>query len=725
VSVAAAVGVERTDERAVSFEVRRDGVALVTIDEPRDPQGILHPAFRSQLGTAVARIDGDASVAAAVLVGGRADGFAAGVTLRLLKAVQFASDAEELVWELSQVLRRLAGLRKPVVSAVRGPVVGGALEIALACQSIIASDDATFAMSAVRAGLVPGTNGMLRVASRAGLRVAIDLAVDGGRLTAGEALAAGLVDDVCARAILVDAAARRARALVGKPPQPAPGRSGFFARAVEGNPLARHILLRGARERIRAKGGASSASAEQALNVLERFATSGFDAAARAEAKAFGELVVSESAHRLAELAFATGAVERDSGVDDGAAPRTVRHVAVIGGGAVGTDAAFLTLAAGATVRLKERDDKLAGLAMRRVKSLWDARIAEGGSTEREAEQAFARLTSTTDFSGVRHADAVLEAVPEDLGLKRAILRDVEALVAPACVYVSTTTSIPIARIAEAASRPERVVGMHFVQSPARASLVEVVRTDRAESWAIATAVALGKRQGNAAIVVKDGPGFYAMRVFTRLVIEALLLVGEGVAVDAIDAAATDWGFVSGPLRALDDVGVDVVARVAQGLNAAHGSRMAPPGSLARLVAAERFGRANRRGFYRYAPDSDEVGLTRSATVDRRAYDVLRVTPGTRLPLEEIQMRCALAVVNEAIRCLGDGVLRSPRDGDVGAVFGLGFPPFRGGPFRYVDAVGAPDILRRVQSYADRFGERWLPAPRLVHLAKRGDRFFG
>ena len=734
-SVAPTLAVERPDDRAVSLEVRRDGVALVTVDEPRDPQSLLHPAFRSQLGTAISRIDADAAIAGAVLVAGRADGFAAGVNLRLLKAIQFATDAEEMAWELGQVLRRLAALRKPVVAAVRGAVVGGRFEIALACHAIVAGDDSTFSLPAVRAGLVPGANGLLRVASRAGLRVALDLGVEGARLNAVEAMAAGLVDDVCAGPILVDAAARRAKALVGRIPRGPTARSGFFARAVEGNLIARRVLFRNAYERARADIGTVPAAAEQAIHVLETYASKGFDAAGRVEAKAFGELVVSEAAHRLAELAFAARAVERDSGVDDGVAPRAVRHVAVVGGGAIGAAIAFWTVGAGPSVRLKEKDDKLAGLAMRNVRALLDARVAAKETTTLVADQAFARLTSTTDFSGVRHADVVVEAVPEDIALKRAILHDVEALVAPTCVVASTTASIPIARISEAASRPDRVVGMHYVRlrSQSKALLVEVVRPDRASSWAVATAVALAKRQGKATIVVKDGPGFYTMRVFTRFVSEALHVVGEGVATDVVDSALKGWGFADGPLQALDELVVDFVARIAHGLHGAQGSRMTPPGSFARLLAAERLGKSNGRGFYRYgredgtspaAPGRGRTWTDKPGAVDPRAYEVLRVTPGTRLPLEEVQMRCALSFVNEAVRCLGDGVLRSPRDGDVAAVFGLGFPAFRGGPFRYVDTLGAPDVLRRVQSYADRFGERWEPAPRLVHLAKKGDRFF-
>jgi 3-hydroxyacyl-CoA dehydrogenase/enoyl-CoA hydratase/3-hydroxybutyryl-CoA epimerase len=231
--------------------------------------------------------------------------------------------------------------------------------------------------------------------------------------------------------------------------------------------------------------------------------------------------------------------------------------------------------------------------------------------------------------------------------------------------------------------------------------------------------VALGKRQGKTVVVVKDSPGFFTTRAFAPMANEALHLVTEGVGVDSVDAAMTSWGFAVGPLALLDDVGIDFAVHVGQTLHATFGERMTPIGSAAKLQADDRKGRDYGRGLYRYE------GKDRRRAVDPSVYALLGVVPTRRIPVEEIQVRCALALVNEAIRCLGDGVLRSARDGDVAAIYGIGFPAFRGGPFRYVDVLGAAEALRRVQGYADRFGERWRPAPLLVQMARRGDRFYG
>jgi 3-hydroxyacyl-CoA dehydrogenase/enoyl-CoA hydratase/3-hydroxybutyryl-CoA epimerase len=334
----------------------------------------------------------------------------------------------------------------------------------------------------------------------------------------------------------------------------------------------------------------------------------------------------------------------------------------------------------------------------------------------------FARISTTTDFSGLRNADAVIEVLPDDLALKQETLREVEALVGARCVYASSSASLPIGKIAQAAANPERVLGMHHGDPawPGSAALVEVVRADKTAPWAVATAVALGKLGRKTVIVVKDGPGFYTTRILAPLLNEALQLLGDGVPAGPIDAALLEWGFAAGPLQRLDDFGIDAFSHAAMGLHAAFGPRMTPPGALGTLLSDERRGRKNGRGIYRYAtPEAPE----------RRGFDadvhaLLGVEPRTRLPMEEIQQRCALALVNEAVRCLGDGILRDPRDGDVGAIFGLGFPRFRGGPFRYVDTIGAADILRRIQAYSDRFGERWRPAPLLVQMAKKGERFF-
>jgi 3-hydroxyacyl-CoA dehydrogenase/enoyl-CoA hydratase/3-hydroxybutyryl-CoA epimerase len=276
--------------------------------------------------------------------------------------------------------------------------------------------------------------------------------------------------------------------------------------------------------------------------------------------------------------------------------------------------------------------------------------------------------------------------------------------------------------IAQASQHPETVVGMHYFSPVHKMPLLEVIRTDKTAPWVVATAVSLGKKQGKTVIVVKDGVGFYTSRILAPYMNEAAHLVAEGVPVEAIDRALVAWGFPVGPLQLLDEVGIDVAAHVGEIVHAAFGDRMLPPPGMKKLTLDDRKGKKNGRGFYTYSSNPKA-----KREVDPTVYAVLGVKPKSKapaLPAEEIQMRCALQMVNEALLCFGEGLLRSPRDGDVGAIFGLGFPPFRGGPLRYVDTIGAAEVLRRVRGYEMRFGPRFTPAPVLVEMARRGERFY-
>jgi 3-hydroxyacyl-CoA dehydrogenase/enoyl-CoA hydratase/3-hydroxybutyryl-CoA epimerase len=264
---------------------------------------------------------------------------------------------------------------------------------------------------------------------------------------------------------------------------------------------------------------------------------------------------------------------------------------------------------------------------------------------------------------------------------------------------------------------------MHYFSPVHKMPLLEVIQTRQTSPEVVATAVAVGKKQGKTVIVVNDGTGFYTSRILGPMMNEASYLLTEGVSVEAIDRAMTAWGWPVGPITLLDEVGIDVAAHVGPIMLAAFGDRLAPPPALAKLGATDRKGRKNERGFYLYGAAAKKKGKH----VDPGIYAALGLpAPSARSPVEveEIQMRCSLQLVNEALHCFGEGILRSPRDGDVGAVFGLGFPPFRGGPFRYVDALGAAHALRRVEDYQQRFGKRWTPAPVLVEMAREGKRFY-
>jgi 3-hydroxyacyl-CoA dehydrogenase/enoyl-CoA hydratase/3-hydroxybutyryl-CoA epimerase len=312
----------------------------------------------------------------------------------------------------------------------------------------------------------------------------------------------------------------------------------------------------------------------------------------------------------------------------------------------------------------------------------------------------------------------LVEAVFEDLKLKQEMLRTFETL-NPKGIFATNTSSIPIGDIAAASGHPETVVGMHYFSPVDKMPLLEVIVTPRTAADVTATAVAVGKKQGKTVIVVGDGPGFYTSRVLAPYMNEAVLLLLEGASVEDIDGALVGFGFPVGPMTLLDEVGIDVGAKVAKVLHGAFGERMAVPEAMGKVLESGRLGRKNGKGFYTYGDPKKKV-------VDETVYDAL---PGgrkrKRVDREEIVERCVLQMVNEAVLTLGEGILRSARDGDVGAVFGLGFPPFRGGPFRWIDAEGSARVLERMRRLEGRFGLRFRPAPLLVERAATGKPFHG
>jgi 3-hydroxyacyl-CoA dehydrogenase/enoyl-CoA hydratase/3-hydroxybutyryl-CoA epimerase len=309
--------------------------------------------------------------------------------------------------------------------------------------------------------------------------------------------------------------------------------------------------------------------------------------------------------------------------------------------------------------------------------------------------------------------------------LKHKVLREFEERAKPGAIFASNTSSIPIGRIAEAATRPENVVGMHYFSPVHKMPLLEVIRTAKTDPSVVATAVAVGKKQGKTVIVVNDGVGFYTTRVLGPYLNEACWLLLEGVPVDTIDQAMVDWGFPVGPLMLLDEVGIDVAAHVGAVMLQAFGDRVEPPRAIGSVTSDDRKGRKNGKGFYLYGDLAKRAG--KGKHVDPTIYAALGLEKpkAGKVAIDDIQMRCALQFVNEALYCWGEKILRSPRDGDVGAIFGLGFPPFRGGPFRLVDTLRPSAALRRMKQYEEAHGKRFTPAPALVEMAKAERSFYG
>ena len=675
-----------------------DGVATLLLDDPAEKVNVIHPELMLEFAGLLDSLEADDGVRALVLASGKPDGFVAGARIEMMQGAKDAAAVTRLARDGQAVFDRLERLRKPVVAAVHGACLGGGLEWALACHYLIATDDPRTALGLVelQLGLIPGGGGTQRLPRRVGIQAALDLILSSRRVKARKALK--LVDEAVPPSMLLAVARDRARALASgglrRPARrPTASVEGVTRLALEENFLGRELLFRQARKTVLAKTKGHYPAPLAAI-----------------DAELFGVLALSPVARRLMELFFATTALKKDSGVDDPAVkPRAVERVGVLGGGLMGSGIAFVTVSAGLPVRLRERDDAAAAHGLGAVRALLDERVKRRSIDRLERAEKMRLLTATTGWSGLERVDVLVEAVFEDLALKQEMVRAFEA-VNPTGIFASNTSSIPIARIAEASAHPGTVLGMHYFSPVQKMPLLEVIVTDRTSPEATVTAVALGKRQGKTVIVVRDGPGFYTSRILAPYMNEAAHLLLEGAAVEDLDRALVDFGFPVGPITLLDEVGIDVGDKVGKILHEAFGDRMAPPAALHDVVAAGRLGRKNGKGFYTYGGKEKRVDAT--------VYDLL---PGgrarKRIPAAEIQERVVLQMVNEAVRCLGEGILRSARDGDVGAVFGLGFPPFRGGPFRWADTVGTRALLGKLERLRERHGERFAPAPL---LAERG-----
>jgi len=311
----------------------------------------------------------------------------------------------------------------------------------------------------------------------------------------------------------------------------------------------------------------------------------------------------------------------------------------------------------------------------------------------------------------------VIEAVFEDLAVKHQVLHEVQA-VAPQAIFASNTSTIPIRDIAAAAARPELVVGMHFFSPVHKMPLLEVIVTPQTSPETTATVVQYGRQLGKTVIVVQDGAGFFVNRILAPYINEAGRLLDEGARIDDVDAALVDFGFPVGPITLLDEVGLDIAGKSGPIMAAAFGDRMLPSETLRRVVESGRLGRKAKNGFYRY----DETGKRQG--VDDSVYALTPAGANRQsVSASEIQQRCVLPMLNEAVRCLQHGIVRSARDGDIGAVFGIGFPPFLGGPFRHLDTLGLPTVVEQLDAFNARFPGRFEPAALLREMAATGRRF--
>jgi 3-hydroxyacyl-CoA dehydrogenase/enoyl-CoA hydratase/3-hydroxybutyryl-CoA epimerase len=709
-------------QAALTLELPGDGVAWLVFDRPGARVNLLSRDVLARLDAFLAELEAraaDGSVRALIVRSGKAGTFIAGADVGEIRGVRSVEEGAAASRDGQRIFRRLELLSIPTVAAVDGICLGGGTELILACGHRIASDrpETRIGLPEVRLGILPGFGGTTRLPRLIGLKEALPLILTGNPVSARKAQRIGLVDEAVPTPVLYERAESIARESAEGGPRPNRRRS-LPSRVLDESAPGRALLLSQARKRVLAETRGHYPAPLVALDTLARSAGAPLERAFEYEALALGQLIATPVSKNLIHVFELMEAAKKAS--PRGAAARTVERVGVLGAGVMGGGIAQLLASRAVAVRLKDiRADAIAH-GLRHARTLYDRAVKRGRMKRREAEQHMNRIAPTLDYSGFGNVDLVIEAVVERMDVKKEVLREVESRVKIGCVLTTNTSSLSVTEMQSVLRRPQDFCGMHFFNPVHRMPLVEVIRGAHTSDEAVATVFSLARALDKTPVIVNDGPGFLVNRILAPYLNEAGWLLAEGASIESIDEALLDFGMPMGPLRLLDEIGLDVARHAAAVMHEAFGERMRPAPPLAALAATPLLGRKGGRGFHTYEDDR-ETGVNEAVYAQLGA-----AVPRARreIAAEEIRARTILPMINEAARILEEGIVRSAGDVDVGMITGTGFPPFRGGLLRHAESMGLPVVLARLESFARTHGERFEPARLLRDLVHGGRAFY-
>ncbi|WP_206484627.1 fatty acid oxidation complex subunit alpha FadJ [Thalassotalea sp. G2M2-11] len=701
--------------------VRQDnGIAHLVMDVAGESMNTLKAAFAEEVSKVLSEIKQDNTLRGVVLVSGKKDSFVAGADINMLASCQSAQEAIALSRQGQMIFDQLEQIDIPVVAAINGACLGGGLELAMACHARICSDNPKTALGLpeVQLGLLPGSGGTQRLPKLVGIQKALDMMLTGKQLRAKQALKAGLVNDVVPESVLTDVAEKLILSgkVSGGKPKYSKVKLNMLGKFLERTAPGRKVLFNQATKTVLGK---TKGNYPAPLKIIDCVKTGVEQSPAKGyqlEADHFGHLVMTPVSKELRQIFFATTDMKKEQGIE-GVEALPISNVAVLGGGLMGGGIAFVTATkAKLPVRIKDINHQGIHHALKYSFDILNKKVKRRFMKKSEQQKQMSMITGTTDYTGFKATDVVIEAVFEDLALKQNMVADIESHCKESTIFASNTSSLPIGQIAEKAKRPENVIGLHYFSPVDKMPLAEIIAHDKTSDQTISTTVALAKKQGKTPIVVKDKAGFYVNRILAPYMNEAAILLLSGEPVEKIDKALVKFGFPVGPMQLLDEVGIDIGAKIGPILEAELGERFAPPSAFNKLIEDGRLGRKTKKGFYQYN--------TKKKQVDESVYQLLGITKSESLSTEDISLRCTYMMLNEAVRCFDEGIIRNARDGDIGAIFGIGFPPFLGGPFRYIDQVGANNIVVKLNQWKQEVDARFTPCQLLVDMAEKGELFY-
>ena len=703
--------------KLTSIEKRED-IALIWLDMANEKINKISPDVIAEFEHVFQTIDQDNNIKAAVLISRKKD-FIAGADIDVFETITQPGQFQSVLRNGHASLSKMASSKKPIIAAVNGSCLGAGTEIALACTARICSDAPSthFALPEIMLGLLPGGGGTQRLPRLIGIQKSLDMMLTGKKIYGRQALKIGLVDRITTQESLLNAAISFAKELSKNNLRRKDKRS-FTEKLLESNPLTRSIIWNQAHKVLMKKTLGNYPAPFKILDCVKTGIEKGEKAGYESEVTNFENLLLSNESRQLIRIFFNMTAKKKNPYPTE--LIRNHDTIAMIGAGFMGAGITEVSVMNGMKVWLKDVKQETISAAKAMIWKTLSKKLSRKSIQQKEADEIMGRITSKLDYSGFEKVDVIIEAVFEEINLKQRIVQDCENASRQDTIFATNTSALPIHRVAEKAARPELIIGMHYFSPVPKMPLLEIIKTPKTADWVVATCFEIGIKQGKTCIVVNDGPGFYTTRILGPFLNETLLLLEEGADALQIDRALKKFGFPVGPVTLLDEVGIDVGAHVMSGEMVAHAQQREGAKfsyALKKMFDAGYCGKKNKKGFFKYNGKGKKQGINEDV------YGFFGNPAKKTFTDQQISDRVAGMMLNEALLCLEENIIENPTDGDIGAVFGLGFPPFTGGPFRYIDQLGSKIVYQKLENLSRENGLRFKPADILKKHAAEDKKF--